>query len=128
MPKPYTRPMPASWWLQKRAYFWFMIREFTAVFVGIYCVLLLVFLWKIKHGGGAAYDDIVAKLQTPWSIAFHFIALVAAMYHTMTWFALVPKVMVVRMGEEKLPPVALVAAHWFLWLIVTAAIIWFVFG
>jgi fumarate reductase subunit C len=130
MPKPYVRPMPATWWLRKRAYFWFMMRELTAVFVAAYCVLLLYILWQIKRTvqGGAIYDEILARLQTPWSIAFHFLALVAAMYHTVTWFALVPKVMVVRVGEEKLPPILLVLAHWILWAIISAGILWLVFG
>jgi succinate dehydrogenase subunit C len=129
MPKPYVRPMPATWWLRNRAYFWFMVRELTAVFVAAYCIWLLIVLWKIKSSsrGGVAYDDILAWLQTPWSVAIHFIALIAAMYHAITWFALVPKVMVVRVGEEKVPPFLLVAAHWVLWSVITLAIIWFVF-
>src|SRR5262245_7971808 len=68
MPKPYTRPMPAGWWLRKRAYFWFMMRELTAVFVAAYCVMLLYMLWKVKSGGGVAYDDLLTCLQTSmWS-------------------------------------------------------------
>jgi fumarate reductase subunit C len=130
MPKPYVRPMPATWWLRNRAYFWFMMREFTAVFVAIYCVTLLIILWRIKRPmhGGAAYDDILAGLQSPWSVALHFFALLAAMFHTVTWFALVPKVMVLRAGEDKVPPVLLVLAHWVLWVLVTVGIIWAAFS
>src|SRR5262245_31678043 len=110
MPKPYVRPVRATWWLRQRAYFWFMTRELTAVFVAVYFVLLLIILWRLKSpNGGSAYDDILTWLQTSKvSLVFHFLAFVAAMYHTITWFALVPKVMVVRMGEEKLPPFLLV--------------------
>jgi fumarate reductase subunit C len=102
-----------------------MMREFTAVFVAAYCVLLLLIVWHIKKSShpGVAYDDIMARLQTPWSVAFHFLALLAAMFHTVTWFALVPKVLVVRLGEDKLPPILLVLAHWALWLVVSATIV-----
>jgi fumarate reductase subunit C len=130
MPKPYVRPIPATWWLKNRAYFWFMMRELTAVFVAVYCVLLLYMLWEIKTSSnpGIAYEDILTCLQTSkWSLIFHFFAFVAAMYHTFTWFSLVPKVMVVRLGEEKVPPIVLVLAHWLLWLIITAGLLWFVF-
>ncbi len=126
MPKPYMRKMPATWWLTKRAYFWFMMRELTAVFVGAYCVLLLVLVWKLKQGS-PAFGPVMDWLQTPWSIGFHFIALVAALYHALTWFALLPKVIVIRVGEEKLPPILLVGAHWLLWAIVTAGLVWIVF-
>ena len=127
MPKPYVRPMPATWWLRNRAYFRFMLRELTAVFVAVYCVILLVILWKLKRSGGTVYDAILAPLQDWRSVLLHFIVLVAALYHTFTWFALVPKVMVVRFGEEKVPPFMLVAGHWLLWLLVTLGILWFVF-
>ena len=129
MPKPYVRKMPVTWWLKKRAYFWFMMRELTAVFTAIYCVMLLVMLFRMKgEHGGARYDEFMASLQTPWSIGFHFIAFLAAMYHTVTWFALVPKALVVRMGEEKVPPFILVGAHWLAWAVVSALLLWLVFG
>jgi fumarate reductase subunit C len=106
-----------------------MMRELTAVFVAIYCIALLIILWRIKSSnqGGAVFDELLATLQTPWSVALHFLALIAAMYHKITWFALVPKVMVVRMGEEKLAPAWLVLAHWALWLVISAGILLFVF-
>jgi len=126
MPKPYMRKMPATWWLRKRAYFWFMMRELTAVFMGVYCVVLLVMLYRMKQGG-PQFDEFLAALQTPWSVGFHFIAFVAAMYHTVTWFALVPKALVLRMGEEKVPPIVLVGAHWLGWAVVSALLIWLVF-
>ena len=128
MPKPYIRKMPATWWLRNRAYFWFMMRELTAVFMAVYCVILLVMLYRMKQGNSSFFDFLLTVLENPLSIAFHFLAFVAAMYHTMTWFALVPKVFVIRMGEEKAPPILLVLGHWVGWLVVTAFVIWAVFG
>ena len=126
MPKPYVRKMPATWWLRKRAYFWFMIRELTAVVMAAYCVVLLVMLYRLKQRDGSI-DEFMASLQTGRSVGFHFIALVAAMFHTFTWFALVPKELVVRMGEEKLPPFVLIGAHWLAWAVVSALLVWLVF-
>ena len=123
MPKPYIRKMPSTWWLQKRAYFWFMIRELTAVFMGAYCVVLLVLLFRLKQSN-PSFITLLAMLQTPWSITFHFLALVAAMFHTVTWFALVPKALVIRLGEEKVPPLVLVGAHWAAWVVLTAGMVW----
>ena len=125
MPKPYVRKMPATWWLKKSAYRKFMLRELTAVAVAAYCVFLLVMLYRIKQGGGS-YDDFMGHLQTTGSVVLHFFAWLAAMYHTVTWFALLPKVFVVRMGEEKLPGVVLIAAHWLGWLAISGLLIWLV--
>ena len=126
MPKPYVRKMPGTWWLQKRAYFWFMIRELTAVFMGAYCVILLVMLWRLKQGN-PQFFAFLYLLQTPWSIGFHFIAWLAAMFHTVTWFALMPKAMVIRVGEEKVPAFLLVGAHWLAWLVISVLMVWLVF-
>ena len=126
MPKPFNRKMPATWWLRNSSYFHFMLRELTAVMVGAYCIVLLVLLLRIKQGSGA-FDDMLARLQTVPSIAFHFLAFVAAMYHTVTWFSLLPKVLVVWRGEEKLPGGVLVTLHWLAWLAITAFLILFVF-
>lgn len=127
MPKPYIRKMPATWWLRKRAYFWFMIRELTAVFVGAYCIVLMVFLWRIKQGV-SQYQEFLDILQTPWSVGFHFVALVFAVYHSITWFNLLPKVIVLRQGEEKVPGVFLVAAHYLAWFAVSAVLVCLVFN
>ncbi len=126
MPKPYIRKMPATWWLQKRAYFWFMVRELTVVFMAVYCVVLLVLLYRLKQSNASFYKFVGDVLQNPWSIGFHFLAFVAAMYHTITWFALVPKAMVIRMGEEKVPPFLLVGALWLAWVLITGLMIWLV--
>ena len=124
MPKPFVRKMPATWWCQKSAYVYFMLRELTAVPVAAYCVFLLVLAWKVKQGG-SAFDDLMDLMHSNlgWTVGLHFVALAAVMYHTMTWFELVPKVLVFWRGEEKLPPIALVLAHWVLWLIVTALLV-----
>ena len=127
MPKPYTRKMPATWWLQKRSYLYFMLRELTAVFVAAYCVILLVLLWRLKQGV-VGYQDFLNLLRTPWSVGFHVIALVFAIYHTVTWFNLLPKVIVLRSGEEKIPGVFLVAGHYLAWILVSVLLVWLVFG
>ncbi len=127
MPKPYIRKMPATWWLRKRAYFWFMMRELSAVFVAGYCVMLMVFLWSMKQGV-SRYEDLLGWMQGHiWTIGVHFIALVFAAYHSITWFNLLPKVIVLRQGEEKVPGIYLVSAHYVAWFVISAVLICLVF-
>ena len=149
MPKPYIRKMPATWWLRKRAYFWFMLRELTAVFVAAYCVLLLILLWQLRQAGNTAearFQGPEAELSsarlnaqaselerivmfessTPWTIALHLVVLVFAVYHSVTWFNLTPQIMVIRMGEEKLPPIVLLLGNYLFWFAVSGLLIWLV--
>ena len=130
MGKPYIRKMPVTWWLRHRAYFYFMLREFTAVFIGAYCVFLLVMLYHLKTDTSSmSYADFELKiLQSPWSVAFHFFALSFAIYHSITSFRAAPVLMVIRMGEEKVSPSLIVWANISAWLIVSAFLCFWVFG
>ncbi|MDP6417278.1 MAG: fumarate reductase subunit C, partial [Gammaproteobacteria bacterium] len=80
---PYRYSVPATWWLKKREYLLFMLRELTSVFIAAYLVLVLVLLHKISVGR-VAYEAYVEFLANPGMITFHVIALVAALYHTYT--------------------------------------------
>lgn len=125
MRKPYIRPIPATWWLAKPQYFRFMLREFTAFFLAGYCVFLIVLLWKVKQGS-EAFQDFLDRWIQPHYVVFNVLALVAAIYHSITWFNLTPKVMVIRQGEEKVPAALIVGANYVLWLVVSAVILFIV--
>lgn len=120
MRKPYVRKMPINWWLQNRAYFMFMMREFTAIFAGAYALLLLAMLWKLKHGEMGQFVD---WLHSPLSIAFHLVALVFAVYNTVRTFNAIPQAMPIRKGEDKLPDHILVAPNYVAWVVVSLALV-----
>ena len=42
----YRKPVSNTWWLESKPYFFFVIREFTSLFVAGYCLFLLVFIAK----------------------------------------------------------------------------------
>ncbi len=48
--KEYIRPMPANWWMMKKAYVLFIVRELTCVFVGGYALFLLVLASRVGEG------------------------------------------------------------------------------
>ena len=126
MSKPYTPKMDPTWWLRRTPYFLFMVRELTAVFIAAYCVILLLGLSAVKTGAGA-YTDFLDDLRTPWAIAFHVVALVFAAYHSITWFNLTPKALVVRVGENRVPGVLIAGANYVAWAVVSAVLLWIVF-
>lgn len=115
---PYVRPFPVWWWLRRRLYFSYMARELTSLLIGAYAVLLLVGVLRLAEGR-AAYEAFLAALASPAAFAFHGVALVAALFHTTSWFGLAPKAVPARVGGVRVPPAAVVAAHYAVWALVS---------
>ena len=122
---PYRRPVPAAWWLKKRVYFLFILRELTSVFIAIYLILLFLLLYRLSNGQ-ESYENYLSFLAAPGMIAFHALALIAALYHTFTWFRLVPNIQVIRIGENRVPAIAIVAPLFIGWIVISAIIAWIV--
>ncbi|MBI4228122.1 MAG: fumarate reductase subunit C [Deltaproteobacteria bacterium] len=122
---PYVRHYPNTWWLNRRPYFLFMVREFTSVIVAGYSVFLLYFVYKLSQGP-EAYYAIVAALKSPLSIILHIIAFIFSVYHSITWFNLTPKIFILRIGEEQVPSFLISGANFFAWVVVSAILAWII--
>ncbi len=121
-PRPYIRPVSRyGWWLKHPRYIRYMAREATCILIGAYTMVITVGLWRLSEGQ-AAWDNFLAALQTPFSIGFHLLALAFALYHSITWFNVTPKAMPVQIGQKQLPGSVIVAAHYIVWIIVSALI------
>lgn len=120
--KEYIRPIPADWWLKKKTFVLFMIRELTCVFVGIYALFLLVLASRL--GDPEAF---AATLKSPVWITLQIIALPMVVYHTVTWLNLTPKVLVIWRGEDRVSPILIAGAHYLAWAVVSIVILWIVF-
>jgi len=117
----YRRSVSNTWWLKNRNYRLFMFRELTAVFVLAFLIIFLLFLRKLASGP-EAYNAFLHRLSSPWSFFFHLAALIAACYHTSTWFNLTPKAVVVRRGEERIHDAFLIAPNYVGWLTISVII------
>ena len=87
----YVRPME-GWWARDPFFIRYMAREATALFVVVYAFTLLdglVHLWQ----GRATFEAWVANLRGESAIGFHAVILAAFVYHTVTWFQIMPKTM-----------------------------------
>jgi len=116
--KEYVRPMPATWWLHNIHLKLFMIRELTSLFVAGYAVFLLVL---ISHGDDPkAFTD---TLLCPTAIIFQLIALPFVVFHSVTWFNLTPKAIVLFRGEERVSPRVIAGTHYFLWAVISLLIL-----
>ena len=126
-PAPDTRygtPLPSTWFLQRPGYRLFMLREMTSVFLAAYLVFLLVWLYRLGQGP-EAFEAMIQAARHPLSIALHLIALAGALYHSITWFNLTPKIMPMYFGEDRVPDLwAAIFMGYLPWAVVTAGILW----
>jgi fumarate reductase subunit C len=108
-PRGYIRPMN-GWWRRDPFFVRYMIRETTAVLVVAYAVVLLCGLINLARGE-AAYDRWLAALASPWSLALHALLLAGFVYHTWSWFLIMPKTMpLLFVGGRKVAPAVITGA------------------
>ena len=120
----YQTPLLWSWFTQRRSYRLFMAREATSVFLAVYLVYLIVWIYRIGQGpeGLATAID---SARHPLTVAMHILALVAALYHSITWFNLTPKIMPIYIGEDRVPDFwSAILMGYLPWTLFTFIILW----
>lgn len=124
---PYRSPVPNTWWLKRTPYVLFMVRELTSIFVAGYCVFLLVMISKLGRGPDS-YSSLITALESPTSVVLHLISLAFVLYHTITWFNLTPKILVLYRGEDRIPQSVVAGTFYAGWAVVSLIIAWLVLG
>ena len=124
---PYRRAVSNTWWLQRRSYLLFMIREITSVFAAGYCVFLLVLLYRLGQGP-ETYGTTLDLVKTPLGVLLQAIALIFVLYHTVTWFNLTPKIMVLRIKGERVSPLLIAGSIYGGWIVVSLVLAWLILG
>ena len=106
--RPYIRSMD-GWWHRDPFFVRYMIREVTAVLVVAYAAVLLLGVIRLAQGE-SAYQRWLAALRSPWSLAFHVVLFAGLVYHTWSWFQIMPKTMPsISVNGKKLQPGAITA-------------------
>ena len=114
--KPYVRPVKANWWTDRSFYIMYMLREGTSIF-GLIVALELLYLIC------APIFSLPTKfIANPVMAIINIVALVSVMYHTFTWFNLMPLVLRIfksnQPTETKLIPAKLfVIGLWAAWVV-----------
>jgi len=119
--------MPLWWWLRRRTYLAFVLRELSSVFVG-WSVVFLLLLVRAVSRGPAAYQEFLDRAASPWLVALNVVTLAFLLYHAVTFVNLTPQAMVVRLRGYRVPPLALAGSMYLAWLLVSAFLAWLVVG
>jgi succinate dehydrogenase subunit C len=118
----WRRPMSTWWWLRKRTYFVFVMRELSSFFVAWF-VLYLLLLVRAVGKGDAAYRDFLDKADSPVLVVINALGFLFIVLHTVTWFGVTPQAMALRVRGKPVPPVVVIGAQ-YVGLAVVSAFIW----
>ncbi len=126
-PRWYRRPVSVFWWLKKRAYIVFVLRELTSVFVALVSVLTLLQVRAILESP-EAHAALMARLASPPVTGLLLVALAALVFHSVSWFNLAPRAMPVRLRGRRVPDVLVSGGNFAAWLFLSAAMAFLFLG
>ena len=121
----YQRPVHLFWWLERRSYLLFVLRELSSVFVA-WTVVYLLLLVNAVSDGPASYERFLDRSGEWWMVAINVITMLFLLLHVVTWFGLAPRAMVVKARGRRVPPRQIVAAHYLALLVLSAIVAWLV--
>lgn len=126
-PRWYRPRMSTYWWLGRWPYMRFIVRELSSIFVALFVVMTLLQIRALRQGP-QAYEAFSARLGNPAMLVLAVISLLFVLFHTITWFNLTPKAIVLRVGGKRIPDVLIAAPNYVAWLVVSGVIAWIVTG
>ncbi len=121
----YHRPISTWWWVRKRSYFVFVMRELSSIFVGWFVFYLLTLVAAVNRSE-AAYDGFLDWASTPWVVVLNVVGLAFLVLHLVTWFSLTPKAMVVQVRGHPVPATLVIASQYVGLAVVSAFVFWLV--
>lgn len=119
------RPVPLLWWVRKRSYFVFVMRELSSIFIAWLVLYLCLFVRAVGRGE-EEYEAFLDRAASPWLVAVNLVAFGFVVLHTITWFALTPKAMVVAVRGRRVPGVLIIGAQYAVLAVVSGFVWWLV--
>ncbi len=123
-PRWYRKRVSTYWWLQRWEYLRFVLREISSVFVAYFVVLILVEIYAISRGP-QSYANFQDLLSNPLVITVNVVSFFFVVFHSITWFNLSARAMVVRVGGKRIPGFMISGPNFAAWLVISAVIAWF---
>jgi fumarate reductase subunit C len=115
------------WWLQRRSYLAFILRELSSIFVAWFVVYLLLLARAIDQGADV-YREFLQWSAGARVLALNLVSLFFVVFHAVTWFNLAPQAMTVHVGRRRVPGAWISASNYAAWVVVSALVVWLVAG
>jgi fumarate reductase subunit C len=116
-----------GWWLRNPRYLMFQLREIGGVVCALYGLVLLTLLMQLS-AGESAYEASLTTLRTSPVLYLNLILFGFVVWHAISWFMLIGKAQPIRFTREPLPWKIVFGINVILWLIVSWAVIYLIFG
>jgi fumarate reductase subunit C len=126
-PRWYRPPLSTWWWLKRRSYITFILRELSSVFVLWFIVFLLLLVWAVGQGD-AAYRQFLSWAGSPVVVLVNVVSLFFVIFHAVTWFNLAPQALVVHWQGKRVPGPWIAAGNYAAWVLVSALVAWLLLG
>jgi len=126
-PRWFRRAPSTYWWLERRSYLVFILRELSSIFVAWFVVYLLLLVRAVSQGE-SAYQEFLRRSASPAILAVNVISLFFVVFHAITWFNLAPQAMVVHVRGRRVPPRWIAASNYLAWGAASAVLAWFLLG
>lgn len=121
--KPYKKKMSIFWWTKRLSHIRFITRELTSLSVAFFAIELL-FLLRALAISPEAYATYLEVMQSPVMVVLNTIAFAGLIFHSITWFNLAPKAMVIKLGKNRVPGILIVLANYGGWMLISLLIAW----
>lgn len=123
----YKAEKPATWWLRNSKYFLFMMRELSSAVIAMF-LLLYLYEFFLLSKGETIFTTFQGSLREPAFLVFYGVVFLFALYHSVTWFAVVGRVQVVRLGKLTVPPSLVTTGAFAGWVVVSVALASYLMG
>jgi fumarate reductase subunit C len=124
-PRWYRTRVSTFWWLERRTYLIFILRELSSVFVAWFVVFLLLLIHAVSQGNDQ-YQRFLDWADNPWVILLNLVALLFMLLHAVTWFNLTPQALVLRLRGQRVPRSWIAASVYAGWVVVSVFLAWLV--
>jgi len=126
-PELYASRISTFWWVRRRSYLLFVLRELSSVFVAWSVVYLLLLVNAVRLGEDQ-YREFLDWSSRPWPLVLNIVALLFLAFHAVTWFNLTPKAVAPHVRGRRVPPAVIAASAYLGWVVVSAFVVWLLVG
>jgi fumarate reductase subunit C len=115
------------WWMYRWSYFAFILRELSSAFIAWFVIFTLLQIRALSQGT-ESYRQFQSWTKNPIVLLVNLVSLFFVVFHSITWFNLAPKAMVVRLRGQRVPGRWIAGLNYAAWALVSALVAWIILG
>ncbi len=124
--KPYPalprKHLGPGWWLANRHYTFYMLRELTSFFVTVFS-LIYIYQISLLATNRTSYNQYLNVVRNPAIVLFSAVALGFTLFHSLTWFNLMGKIQLIKVGRKPLSPMIVTGIFTVLLVVILVGVI-----